>query len=126
MGSLTDTHLGYSYGNPQVTKLSDGTWVVIVASGYNNILTDDGSGGDGVGRWDGVECGDRGSGRGLSPISTVTVLQPVRAVKSNINAMVVDPSTDNTVLAVHGGDLGGNLWRFDVNGAAPEWLRGER
>ena len=39
---FTDANLGYTYGNPRITKLKDGTWVVIFASGYNNA--------DGVGR----------------------------------------------------------------------------
>ena len=32
-----DCHLGYTYGRPVVSKLADGTWVVMVTSGYNNI-----------------------------------------------------------------------------------------
>ena len=114
---FTDTHLGYSYGNPQVTKLSDGTWVVIVASGYNNIPNDDGSGGDGVGRLYVLNAATGVQVSGLSPISTGYGSTTSPGGLSNINAMVVDPSTDNTVLAVYGGDLGGNLWRFDVNGS---------
>ena len=31
-------------------QLLDGTWVVLVASGYNNVPNEDGAGGDGVGR----------------------------------------------------------------------------
>ncbi|MBK7423647.1 MAG: hypothetical protein IPJ48_11415 [Propionivibrio sp.] len=34
---------------------------------------------------------------------------------AKITAQVVNPSSDNTVEAVYGGDLLGNLWRFDVN-----------
>jgi type IV pilus assembly protein PilY1 len=33
---FTDPRLGYSYGNPIITKLQNGTWVVLVTSGYNN------------------------------------------------------------------------------------------
>ena len=32
-----DCHLGYTYGKPLITKLADGTWVVMVTSGYNNV-----------------------------------------------------------------------------------------
>ena len=41
----TETNMGHTYGNPEITKLADGTWVVLVTSGYNNITP-----GDGVGR----------------------------------------------------------------------------
>jgi len=42
----SDCNLGYSYGNPIISKLSDGTWVVFVTSGYNNVNgdTNDGKG----------------------------------------------------------------------------------
>jgi type IV pilus assembly protein PilY1 len=33
---FSNDNLGYTYGNPVITKLKNGTWVVIVASGYNN------------------------------------------------------------------------------------------
>ena len=39
---FTDANLGYSFGNPVITKLKDGTWVVLLSSGYNNA--------DGLGR----------------------------------------------------------------------------
>lgn len=42
---FTDTNLGYTFGNPEIAKLKDGTWVVMVTSGYNNLAP-----GDGVGR----------------------------------------------------------------------------
>ena len=36
----SDCHLGLSYGNPLITKrASDGKWVVIVTSGYNNNVS---------------------------------------------------------------------------------------
>ncbi len=40
---VLDANLGFTYGNPIVGKLTNGTWVVAFTSGYNNV-------GDGVGR----------------------------------------------------------------------------
>ena len=37
---FTDSNLGYSYGNPKIVKLKDGTWVVVISSGYNNTAGD--------------------------------------------------------------------------------------
>ncbi len=34
--TTNDADLGYTFGNPIVTKKADGTWVVLVTSGYNN------------------------------------------------------------------------------------------
>ena len=33
---FTNPNLGYSFGNPIITKNKNGRWVVIVSSGYNN------------------------------------------------------------------------------------------
>jgi type IV pilus assembly protein PilY1 len=30
-------NLGYTYGNPVITKIANGDWVVLVTSGYNNV-----------------------------------------------------------------------------------------
>src|SRR5204862_5598888 len=34
------SNLGLSYGNPVITKMKDGTWVVALTSGYNNTSGD--------------------------------------------------------------------------------------
>jgi Tfp pilus tip-associated adhesin PilY1 len=112
---FTHANLGYSYGNPQITKLSNGTWVVMLSSGYNNIPNDDGSGGDGVGRLFILNAVTGAQITGLSPISTGFGDATTPSGLGNISNIVVNPQSDNTVIAVYGGDLYGNLWRFDVN-----------
>ncbi len=114
---FTDANLGYTFGNPEITKLADGTWVVMFASGYNNIPNDDGAGGDGVGRLYVLNAYSGTQVSGVSPISTGVggTSSPSGLVK--ITAQVVNPRSDNTTEAVYGGDLLGNLWRFDVNDA---------
>lgn len=111
---FTDDNLGYTYGNPIVTKLKNGTWVVIFASGYNNV-----SPGDGVGRIFVVNAftgqlvtavgGDGTISTGAGSPSTPSGL-------ARLSAWADSPGTDNTALRVYGGDLLGNLWRFDING----------
>jgi type IV pilus assembly protein PilY1 len=112
---FTDTNLGYTYGNPQIAKLSNGTWVVMMTSGYNNIPNDDGAGGDGVGRLYVLNAATGVPISGVSPISTGTGSVASPSGLAKITAQVINPSSDNTVEAVYGGDLNGNLWRFDVN-----------
>lgn len=111
---FTDTNLGYSYGNPQIAKLSDGSWVVMVTSGYNNVANSDGAGGDGVGRLYILDA-NTGVQKSFSPISTGAGSTGTPSGLAKITAQVVNPNSDNTVEAVYGGDLLGNLWRFDVN-----------
>jgi Tfp pilus tip-associated adhesin PilY1 len=109
---FTDANLGYTFGNPQITKLFDGTWVVMVSSGYNNVPNPDGAGGDGVGRLYILNAGD---GTLIRSISTGVGDTTTPSGLAKVTAQVVSPDSDNTAEAVYGGDLLGNLWRFDVN-----------
>ena len=110
---FTNANLGYSYGNPQVVKLgrnrhrplAAGTWVVLLTSGYNNA--------DGLGH---LFVLNAYTGALLLDINTGVGSASSPSGLSKIIAQVVNPSLDATVLQVYGGDLFGNLWRFDVNG----------
>lgn len=104
---FTDDNLGLSYGNPQIVKRKDGTWVVAFASGYNNNVGT----GDGRGH---LFIVDANAGTKLMDISTGvgSVSDPSGLAK--INAWIAD-SSDNTALRFYGGDLYGNLWRFDID-----------
>jgi type IV pilus assembly protein PilY1 len=101
---FTDANMGYSYSNPQITKLADGTWVVMVASGYNNA--------DGVGR---LYVLNANTGALIRTISTGAGSAASPSGLSRISAHVPQAAFDNTTVAVYGGDLLGDLWRFDVN-----------
>ena len=109
---FTNANLGYSFGSPQIAKLTDGTWVVLIPSGYNNIPNEDGTGGDGVGRLFVLDAFD---GTLLNTISTGVGDTTTPSGLAKITAQVTSPESDNTVEAVYGGDMLGNLWRFDVN-----------
>jgi type IV pilus assembly protein PilY1 len=107
-----DANMGSSLGNAIITKLSDGTWVVIVSSGYNNI-----SPGNGRGY---LYVLDAFTGELIRKIEAVHKTGTVgdTTTPSNlgkISAWVTAPDTDNTALHVYGGDLKGNVWRFDPN-----------
>lgn len=95
--------LGFTYGNPTVTKLADGRWVVIVASGHNNT--------DGIGR---LFVLNANTGVLLDTISTGagSATEPAGLTKVNARALA---QGNNTVAHVYAGDLLGNVWRFDVN-----------
>lgn len=108
VGAADDCDLGYSYANPVITKKKDGTWTVMVTSGYNNVSPGDGQGYLYVlNAKTGLIINKIGTGQG-------STTSPSGLAK--INAWVDDPMTDNTALRVYGGDLTGHLWRFDING----------
>ncbi|MBV1774634.1 PQQ-binding-like beta-propeller repeat protein [Burkholderiaceae bacterium DAT-1] len=104
---FSNTNLGLTYGNPVITKLASGDWVVMFTSGINNA--------DGVGRLF-ILNAVTGTQRTGSPMSTGTGDTSTPSGLSKISAYVYDISKNNTVKWVYGGDLAGNMWRFDVNG----------
>lgn len=102
--TYADCHLGYSYGNPIIGKMADGTWAVFITSGYNN---DDGQGY--------LYVLDIISGKILYRIGTGVGSSSTQSGLSRINGWVDNGTTDNTITRIYGGDLLGNIWRFDVN-----------
>jgi type IV pilus assembly protein PilY1 len=117
VGRTSDCDLGVSMGNPVVTRLIDGTWVVMVTSGYNNTTPGDGKGYLYVlNAKTGAIIRKIGTGVGSnSAIAGVCAASPCPSGLSKISAWVDNPQSDPTVKRVYGGDLFGNLWRFDVN-----------
>ena len=113
--TASDTDLGYSYGNPVITKrASDGKWIVAFASGYNNTV------GDSKGR---LYVVDALAGTKLSEIITDnSITNPDVSGIARINNFVSNTLTDNTTQYVYGGDLGGALWRFDLSSANSQKL----
>jgi len=133
-------HLGYTYGNPIITKRSgDEKWVVVFTSGYNNIPDRDGfytspkstdfkptstpiaqfNTGNGQGY---LYVVDANSGAQLAAITTGsgTVSSPSGLAK--ISAYADNGQVNNVVKYVYGGDLDGNVWRFNIDSAANKVL----
>ena len=99
--------LGYSYSQPIITKKQDGTWVVLVASGYNNV-----SPGTGRGYLYVIDPKD---GTKISQIDTGVGTTATPSGLAKIAAWNEYGGINNTAGYVYGGDLLGNLWRFDIN-----------
>lgn len=102
----TETDAGASYSAPIISKLSDGTWAVIVSSGYNN------------------------SGQGYVYVLNAVTGAQIRKISTGVGT-AASPSGlgrlsgyaplmpyDNTTTQVYGGDLLGNLWRFNPSTGA--------
>ena len=102
-----EPNLGLAMGRPLITKRRDGRWVVVVASGYANVNPGNGHGM--------LFVLDAWSGNLLSRIDTGAGSTSAPAGLAQINAWI-DSTLDNTAARLYGGDLLGNVWRFDLDG----------
>jgi type IV pilus assembly protein PilY1 len=122
--ATNDKDLGFSFGNPVITKKSDGTWVVLVTSGYNNGT---GSGSYTVSPVTEIANAPAGDGKGylyvlnantgavISKIGTGVGSAATPSGLAKISAWVDEPAKNNMTTYVYGGDLLGNLWRFSLS-----------
>ena len=115
-----DCHVGLSFGNAVITKrFHDQKWVVMVTSGYNNNSGTAPNNGDGSGY---LYMLDAVTGKILHRMRTGVGSAASPSGLSKINGWTTNGAVDNTALAIYGGDLEGNLWRFKVDfpaGGAP-------
>jgi type IV pilus assembly protein PilY1 len=101
---ITDPDLGLSFGNPIITK-RNGQWVVLLTSGYNNA-----SGTENLYIVDVVSGAFQKIPTGVGTPATPGGLAKIAAFADNFQL-------DNTTKYVYGGDLLGNVWRFDLTTA---------
>jgi Tfp pilus tip-associated adhesin PilY1 len=111
-GATSDCNVGFSFGRPVITKMLNGTWVVLLTSGYNNIT----GGGTGVGT---LYVVNALTGELINKIATTAGDTTTPSGLRDINNYVANGRIDNTTLRVYGGDLLGNMWRFDINDTLP-------
>lgn len=105
---------GYSYGRPILTKTAGAGWVVLIASGYNNDAST--TGGDGQGHLFVLNPRTGALIRDI-PTGAGTPMSPSGLAK--ISAYSANQAINNTTDFVYGGDLLGNVWRFDLTSTNP-------
>jgi type IV pilus assembly protein PilY1 len=119
--TVSDPDLGLSYGNPIITKITNttyptGKWVVLVTSGYNNIPgVPSAAWSTGSGQ-EYLYILDAATGLVLQKLATNPVVGSTTTPGglAKINAWADNFNIDNTTKYVYGGDLQGNIWRFDL------------
>jgi type IV pilus assembly protein PilY1 len=117
---FTDTNLGYIYDAPTLVKTYAYGWVVLVASGYNNP-------------------GGKGYLYVLNPNSASKAGQVLKKIPlpndTGTDASPTDLSTIRAftasrqnpyVLQAYGGDIKGNVWRFDLSSVDPTKWKAEK
>jgi type IV pilus assembly protein PilY1 len=106
---FTDPDMGFTYGNPLIVKTRRYGWVAALAGGYNNITGP--NAGKGI-----VFIVDVKTGallhKFITPGSEGSASDPIGL--AHIEAFVPD-ATDYTATEIYGGDLLGNIWRFDIS-----------
>ena len=110
IGAIQRDNLGYSYGRPVIARRkSDGKWVVVVTSGYNNT-----SPGDGRGY---LYVLDAATGTVLSeyPTNVGSTTDPSGLASV---ALWDEASGGNEAKYAYATDLQGNIWRFDITAAS--------
>ncbi len=112
-------NMGYSFGKPLIVRTAAG-WRVLVTSGYDNGTA---TGGDGDGY---VWVLNPADGTVLATIDTGVGTAANPAGLAHLSSMA-NAAPDALVRYVYGGDLLGNVWRFDLdNNSADQDCRGTR
>jgi len=112
-------NVGYSYGKPLIVKTRAAGWVVLVTSGYNNGRGPRSTGGDGRGR---LFVLNAATGQVIAQLDTQAGEADRPAGLAHIAAFSRRPNIDATIEAAYGGDLLGNVWRFDLSATTvAEW-----
>ncbi|WP_198262661.1 pilus assembly protein [sulfur-oxidizing endosymbiont of Gigantopelta aegis] len=129
-----DQDLGYTYSRPNIVRMQNGDWAAVFGNGYNNTVSDANVSttgnavlyivrlSDGVllKKIDtGVGLSDPASGKATDAAGNITVSGRPNGLAS---VSPVDVDGDSKIDYIYGGDLYGNLWKFDVNsGTIADW-----
>jgi len=110
--AASKVNIGFSYGKPYITKTKAAGWVVLVTSGYNNGSD---TGGDGKGH---LFVLNAKTGALIKDIPTTAGDAATPSGLGQIVGYSDNAYQNNTTKFLYGGDLQGNVWRFDLTGAA--------
>lgn len=124
--STGGANLGYTFGRPQIVRLSSGKWAVLLTSGYfpsNPTVEsyDDPASNDTVASKTSLFVIDLATGALIREIQTSTAPQfsSATATYGLTTAGVYDVGGDQVDDIATAGDLAGNLWRFDLRDPTP-------
>jgi type IV pilus assembly protein PilY1 len=102
----TDTDMGYTYSQPQVARMNDGSWAAVFGNGYKT------SGG--------------GAYLYVVNLANGTLIKKIQAGTDANNGLstplLLDTNNDKIMDTAYAGDLQGNMWKFDLSsGTAASW-----
>jgi type IV pilus assembly protein PilY1 len=117
-----DPDLGYTFSRPAIVRMANGKWAAVFGNGYNNTVVDGAASTTGnavlfiVDIEDGslIKKIDTGVGKAQDPAVTLTP-------NGLTTVSPIDVDGDRIIDYIYGGDLFGNLWKFDVSGTLAQW-----
>jgi type IV pilus assembly protein PilY1 len=113
---VSDLDVGFSFGNPIITKRdADQRWVVLATSGYNNVDKGDGKGY--------LYVLDAIKGTLLEKIGTGAGSPGKPSGFARISGWADNFIVDNSAKWVFGGDQDGNIWKIDLTVIPAKVLR---
>lgn len=105
--STDGADLGYTYGQPFITRLANDKWVVLVPGSYNSAVADGAAGtGKAV-----LYVLDAENGQVLKKFDLGAIDSNARGLAAPI---AIDYQYDDIAEIAYAGDLAGNIWRFDL------------
>lgn len=106
--NVTDSDIGWTYGQPIITKrASDSKWVAYVTSGYDNA----------TGKGTVFEL-DLATGTVLRKLITNSGTATSPSGLANINTLYDNFYNDNKARVIYAGDLNGDVWRWELHPSA--------
>lgn len=110
--STDGADLGYTYGQPFITRLANDKWVVLLPGSYNSSVADGAAGtGNAV-----LFVLDAEDGAVLKKFDLGTIDTNARGLATPI---AIDLQYDDIAEVAYAGDLAGNIWRFDLTANKP-------
>ncbi|MEE4174891.1 MAG: PilC/PilY family type IV pilus protein [Xanthomonadales bacterium] len=117
-----DADLGYVWGEPQIKRMQNGRWAIIVGNGLNNTEADGHASTTGQGALfiiyidAGIDGWTPGDYKKITvPVGTTTTPNGL------FTPAAADIDGDSKVDFIYAGDRFGNMWKFDVTGDEASW-----
>lgn len=108
--------LGYTYGQPNVGRLANGKWVVLVPGGYFPNGSTDAAASN---TYSSLFVLDAQTGALIRELKTSSAPQPAVVSYGLSSPVLGDYQNDQIDDVAFAGDLEGNLWRFDLSDPNP-------
>ena len=123
-----DADLGFTYATPQIVRMNNDQWAIVIGNGYNNTAADGTASSTGTAALyiifiQGASNGDISSSDFVKiPVGDTDVNNP-----NGLGSVgVADIDGDARADYLYAGDLRGKLWRFDVTSSDPGSWTGDK
>lgn len=115
-----DADLGYTFGEPQIKKMANGKWAVIIGNGINNTEADGNASSTGAGALFILFIEAGVNGWSVSDYKKIVVPGGSAADPNAVfTPAAADVDGDHLIDFIYAGDRFGKMWKFDVSNSDP-------